>query len=157
MKKHFKEISPYLKTTKQATIASCNHNKPWTAIVFFAYDESLNIYFLSRVNRRHSLEILRNSDVSLAIAEQTYDLGNKVKGLQIEGQCTPLVGKEAKKAFSLFCKRFVRAKDLISLNLLIKTITLLLDGKHHKLWKVTPTMIKVFDETKYGAEGKEYH
>jgi len=156
MKKYFKSIEPYLKPVKQATLASCKGKKPWSATVFFAYDEELNLYFLSQTHRRHSLEIIDNPNVSLGIAEQTFEMGDKVRGLQIEGKCIVLEGEEAKKAFTLVRKRFVKAKDFVNLKLLVKAVRIAISPNQTKIWRVTPTLIKVFDEKKYGSEGKKY-
>jgi uncharacterized protein YhbP (UPF0306 family) len=57
MKKYFNAVRPYLDHLELMVIASSYKDQPWCATVYFAFDESLIFYFLSRANRRHSEEI----------------------------------------------------------------------------------------------------
>lgn len=155
MANSFETVEPYLKGVKLAAIASCADNKPWCATVFFAYDKELNFYFLSQTHRRHSKNVVKNPKVSMAIADQSFEFGDKVKGVQLEGECVALSGNEAKKAFDVYKKRFLKAGKLVPLDLLVKLVNLL-SPNEHRIWKVKHSKIKVFDEEKYGSEGKEF-
>ena len=78
MKSNFtiNEIKDYLEEVKLEVIATSLNDKPWAASVFFAFDEKLNIYFMSSLARRHSEEILKNKRVAFAIVfhENLYTL-----------------------------------------------------------------------------------
>lgn len=153
----FEEIEPYLKDERICVVASCENNQPWAATVFYAYDNDVNIYFLSGLHRRHSKEILNNNRVAVAIAEHRYELGDKVKGIQVEGTCVPLSGVEAAEAFKCFKARFPQVDKLLHINLLTDEVSSFPTGTAvHRIWKLTPTRVKVFDEEKYGSKGKEY-
>ena len=153
----FKTIEPYIENVKLLVIASSDKNHPWIATVFYCYDEELNLYFLSRLARRHSQEIVRNKRVAVAIADQNQIFGNKMKGLQIEGTCIPLNGKEAKNAFELYKKRFVKVEGFMPEKSLVRYEESFSKGEViHRVWKIIPTKIKIFDESRYGDVGKEF-
>lgn len=153
----FEAVEPYLKDVKLLVIASSDNSKPWIATVFYCYDEKLNMYFLSGLARRHSQEILKNSEVAVAIADQNQIFGNRIKGLQIEGTCIPLNGEKAIYAFELYKKRFPKVEGLMPEEALTKDVKSFPKGESiHRIWKVTPAKIKIFDESIYGSVGKEF-
>jgi len=152
----FETIEPYLKNVKLLAIASFN-TQPWIATVFYCYDEELNLYFLSRLVRRHSQEILKNAQVAVAIADQNQIFGNEMKGLQIEGTCMPLSGEEARNAFAFYKQRFPKVEGFMPEEGLTRYVESFSKGEIiHRIWKVIPTKIKIFDESKYGDMGKEF-
>ena len=75
MNKHFNEVRPYLELAELMGISSTSSNKPYSATVFFCFDEELNIYFLSTSQRRHSKEIVENPNVALTIASHKVEWG----------------------------------------------------------------------------------
>ncbi len=146
----YDKLKPYMAGAKLATIATSRANKPYAVTVFFCVDESLNFYFLSKASRRHSKEIVKNPSVSMAIAPDGVTWGGKVMGFSVEGTCKPLAGKEANEAFKLYEKRFPIASDLEKEFSGKKNL-----GKTaHEMWMIKPKRIKVWDESKYGYEGK---
>lgn len=151
----FQTVEPYLKNVTLMVLASSNNNRPWCATVFYAYDNSLDVYFLSKLHRRHSQEILKNSNVSAAVVEQVFNFGDKTKGVQLEGKCNLLKGEEAKQAFAIYASRFPSAAKLIS----VESLTFpqsTSSNEPHGIWKISPSKIKVFDEALYGSAGKEF-
>ena len=150
MHPQFKEISKYFEAPELMVVASSQDNKPHTSTVFFCFDDDLNIYFLSAVKRRHSQEILKNPNVSVAIANHGVKWGGVMKGLQIEGTCAALTGEEARKAFQIYAKRFPKAK------VLEEEFSGRSGKGNHRVWKVVPSKIKVWDERKYEYEGKVF-
>lgn len=148
----YSKLKPYMQRAKLATIATSHANKPYAVTVFYCVDENLNFYFLSKASRRHSKEIVKNPHVSMAIAPDSITWGTKVTGLTVEGTCKPLFGSEASAAFKRYTKRFPIAADLS------KEFK---EKKHlrkysHEMWVVKPKTIKVWDESKYGYEGKVF-
>lgn len=153
----FNTINPYLEKVTLMVIATCQDNQPWLATVFYCYDNDLHLYFLSRLHRRHSQEILRNQKIAVAIADKHFNLGDKVKGIQIEGTCRALSEEDAKRAFTWYKKRFPQAEKIMEEDALTRKETSFAGNDViHRIWKVTPVTIKVFDEEMHGSSGKEY-
>lgn len=70
--------------TIHMSLATCIDNKPWVCEVHFAYDDNLNLYFISKESRRHSQEIAINANVSGDIVKQ-HQPGDSVIGVYFEG------------------------------------------------------------------------
>jgi uncharacterized protein YhbP (UPF0306 family) len=145
-----KLIKDYLKEAKLMQLATVKDNKPWVATVWFAYDDKFNLYFISRHNRRHSLEISKNPFVAGAIVKPHRTLGDKTRGLQFEGKCVEVKGKELIKSFALFAKRFPKVtKFILSPKDIIEGAT------DHHLYKIDPTAIVLFDEVNFPDQSRQ--
>ena len=147
-----KLIDDYLKEAKLMQIATSADGRPWVASVWFAADNSFNLYFISRQTRRHSQEITRNPQVAGAIVKPHDTLGDKTRGLQFEGKCSDVKGKELIKSFALFAKRFPKVtKFILSPKDIINGVT------DHRLYKIIPSKIVLFDEINFpGNSRQEY-
>lgn len=66
------------------SLATVKDNKPWVCEVHFAYDDELNLYFISDQSTRHSQEIRENKYVSGNIVIQHQE-GEKPSGVYFEG------------------------------------------------------------------------
>lgn len=60
-------IQNYLGTTRMLQIATCVNLQPWVCTVYYAFDEKMNIYWISTLDRRHSKEIGINPNVACSI------------------------------------------------------------------------------------------
>ncbi|MBI2622017.1 hypothetical protein HYW66_00045, partial [Candidatus Microgenomates bacterium] len=122
----------------------------WVATVWFTFDNDFNIYFISRHNRRHSQEIAENSSVAGAIVKPHKTLGDKTQGLQFEGKCSQVKGRELIKAFSIFIKRYPNVVKFI------KSARDVITGKtDHRFYKITPTAIVLFDEINFPDNSRQ--
>lgn len=83
--------------TIHLSLATCVENKPWVCELHFAYDDNLNLYFISTEDRRHSQEIAINSNVSGNIVKQ-HERGESVIGLYFEGVAEKLENVDANHA-----------------------------------------------------------
>ncbi|MBI4167882.1 MAG: pyridoxamine 5'-phosphate oxidase family protein [Candidatus Aenigmarchaeota archaeon] len=104
----------YMENVKLMSIATVSKNKPWSATVFYAFDENFDIYFLSRYYRKHSRHIEKNNSVAGTIAKQHKAFGAPTMGLQFGGKAKMLRGAELKKAYAVFTKRYPRARKELS-------------------------------------------
>lgn len=77
-------IRDYIPDVAHMSLATCADNKPWVCEVHFVYDNDLNLYFMSSRDRRHSLEIAKNPQVSGNIVKQ-HAQGEKPSGVYFEG------------------------------------------------------------------------
>ena len=86
-----KLISEYFESAQLLQIITSINDQPWAATVFFAYDDDLNLYWISRTDRRHSQEINQNHNVAGVIVKyHTYS--EKVRGIQLVGTAEELMG-----------------------------------------------------------------
>lgn len=129
-------ILEYLSQNRLMTLATCQDNTPWASTVFFAYDNNLNIYFLTELNTRKTDNILQNSKISAAI-NQVWQAGpQKVRGVQLEGEARMT---EDSLDMKVFTNRFLWAKDYL---------------KKGKIFKIRPKKIIYLDDEKFGPGGK---
>lgn len=80
-----KVIREYIEQVIHLSLATSRENKPWVCEVHFAYDDDLNLYFVSSKDRRHSLEIADNPAVAGNIVTQHHKK-QKVRGVYFEGR-----------------------------------------------------------------------
>lgn len=105
-------ISDYLVKAIMMHIGTSHGSNPWVTTVYFASDTNLNLYFLSRKNRRHSREISNNNNVAGAIV-LPHNYGDKVRGLQFEGKCRELKDDEALNGRSIYERKFWIVEDRV--------------------------------------------
>ena len=146
MKDHNALLRPYLESCSLMQVATISEGKPWICSVYFCFDDESNIYFLSQTHREHSKHIVKNGFVALAIVKQDQGFKDKKKGLQIFGKCSALKGKEVNVAISLYKSQIEGSGILMPPMFKIGP---------HRIWKVVPERIKIWDEEKYGGDGKD--
>lgn len=128
-----------------ATIAQ--DGKPYVSTVYFAHSVEKNeIYFLSKYHREHSKHILNKNNVAVAIVDQSQEPSENKTGLQIQGVSQMIAVEEAKAA------RIIYNTKIPQIEVTDAEVEDGTDG--HKLWKITPQKIKIWDESQYGGEGK---
>lgn len=137
MPKLLRLIKKYLKEAKLMQLATSIDNQPWVCSVWFAADDNMNIYWFSSINRRHSIELLKNKKVAAAIVfPQTPS--DPPRGLQLEGTAKLLTNKsDIAKAISVY-------KDRIFSESKIKEFA---EHKErpHKFYKIKPKKYVLFD------------
>lgn len=139
-----KLVTGYLEEAKLMQIATAKNNKPWVATVWFAYDSELNLYFISRRSRRHSIEINDNPNIAGAIAKPHDTLGVKTRGIQFEGKASEVPVLELPKAFRIFTKRFPKTTAYVkSVKDILKNIT------QQRFYRIKPSRIVLFDEINF--------
>lgn len=134
-------IQEYLKEARLIQIATAKENQPWVCTVYFAYDDSLSLYWISTPERRHSQEIADNEKVAGAIV-LPYTPGDKVRGLQFQGTAKVLTtSKEQHDGMDAYASRMGMNQDRKKK---------ILEGKdNHRSYKITPTLFVLFDEVNF--------
>ncbi len=131
-----KTIREYLPKVIHISLATCRENHPWICEVHYVYDESLNLYFRSNAQRRHSQEIANNSLVAGNIVQQ-HAVGEKPRGVYFEGVAELLEDvDEQHPAYLLYCQRFGTSATILE-----EART----EKGHKFYKITVSKFYVFD------------
>jgi uncharacterized protein YhbP (UPF0306 family) len=120
---------------------------PWLAHCWYAADERLNLLFMSRARRRHSLEITANPRVAGGIIATDLDgLGQKVRGVIFEGTAEEVGDGELEQAFRTYRDRWPQVEGMASVEMLRA------QGEENRLWQVMPTSFVLFDEVNFPTE-----
>ena len=143
-KKVEKAIIEVLRRAGHMQIATSSGKVPRSTTVWFSYDSDLNLYFMSRNDRRHSMDIYRNTLVAGSIVDPKYmKPGNAVRGITFQGVAKEAKGKDLEKAYIQYSKRFPIISDRIGLVEMSKGKTAL------RLFKVVPRCYALFDEVDF--------
>ena len=138
-------VRDYIKDIIHMSIATSQDNKPWISEVHFSYDDELNLYFISRPNRRHSLEIAENKRISGNIVKQ-YAKGEKVRGVYYEGSAEMLDKvTEDHSAFVSYNERFNNDTSVLAEQS---------EENGHRWYKITVNRFYLFDELEMQPAGK---
>ncbi len=121
------------------TLATCKDDVPWAASVMFAYDDDLNLYFISKPETRKTQNILANPEISATI-NQFQKTPGKVLGVQLEGAAQKLDKKKSTEELEIFKKRFNWAEKYLH---------------DHELFKIAPKKIYYLDDERFGPGGRE--
>ncbi len=142
-------VREYLDEAKLMQIATAKENRPWVASVWYVNDDKLNLYFISRRARRHSLEIKENENVAGAIVvPHTVGSGEKVRGLQFEGTARECKGKEIEKAKEIYIEKYSSAE-------IIPTEKLKDPKFIASFYMIKPKMFVLFDEVNFPNEPRQ--
>ena len=88
-------IQEILKSTPYLSLATSDKdNATWCNAVNFAYDNSLNLYFLSKTRSRHCVNIEKEDKVSGAIFSSAQHPHKHVRGLQFIGKASAIDDSE---------------------------------------------------------------
>lgn len=85
------KVADILKTIRYATIATADKNgKPWNSPVAYAFDDQLNLCWVSDKQNQHSQNIRANKQVFIVIYDSTVPDGEGV-GVYIDASAVELV------------------------------------------------------------------
>ncbi len=140
-------ITEYMSQQKLMQLATVSDGQPWVCSVWFSFDNDLNIYFFSAINRQHSLEIEKDNRVAgaMALPQTPQDVP---RGLQFKGTAAKLTDKtEIAKARSTYEGRVFDAQ----------TIEKFMAHKErpHAFYKITPTKIVLFDAKNFPDNSRQ--
>jgi uncharacterized protein len=141
-----KLIEDYLKEAKMMQVATSKDNQPWACTVYFAFDEDLNLYWISTPDRRHSEEIRENEKVAGTMV-LPHTPGDNVRGIQFQGVAKELTQVEAVEGMKYYAERYGLDKERVSA---------ILDGKDgHVCYKITPSLYVLFDEKNFPDDSRQ--
>lgn len=131
-----KAIREYVAQVIHLSLATCSDTKPWVCEVHFSYDDRLNLYFRSKPDRRHSLEIASNPNVAGNIVAE-HGKNDKPRGVYFEGTAERLIDvDETHPAYTTYCERFDEGPEILE------------EGKTdagHGFYKITVENFYLFD------------
>lgn len=136
-------ILTFLEERRILTLATCSRDHPWACTLAFAYDDDLNLYFVSKRDVRHVEELEANPRVACAIHEpqETYDR-ERVRGLQLVGSAARVPWKDVPQTLRVYTDRFTRL-DTSSLKELLKI-------RDAGVYRITPDRIWFLDKADLG-------
>lgn len=128
-------------------LSTCVDNQPWTCSVWFAADDDLNIYWFSSTTRRHSEEVLKNPNVSGAMA-LPHTPADTPRAVQFEGVAEMLVNEaDVRKAMSVYVGRIFPQEQVDEL--------MADEEKPHKFYRIRPTKFVLFDGVNFPGEWRQ--
>jgi uncharacterized protein YhbP (UPF0306 family) len=141
------KIREYLPEVLHMSLATSIDNKPWVCEVHYVYDDELNIYFRSKVNRRHSREIAQNPNVAANIVTQ-HNIEQKPRGVYLEGRAEALEGvDEDHIAYKLFSEMMGLGPEILEDAM---------NTEGHRFYKITVTDYYLFD-ARESSPSQKYH
>lgn len=142
-----KLIVDYLNSARLMQIATSRNDQPWVCSVYFAFDKQLRLYWLSKSDRRHSVEIQLNQKIAGSIV-LPHAPGDKVRGIQFQGIAKELTGKSAISAgMNVYAKRFGMKEERIA------AIISGTDG--HACYQMIPSLYVLFDEVNFPEQPRQ--
>ena len=107
-----REMRSFLTKAKAASLATIDvKGRPHAANVFYACDETLNLFWTSKRDSAHSLHVEDKPQTAVTIYAQTRSPG-RLHGVQMHGvaQAVPAQGEAHDHAWAVYCKRYPFAK-----------------------------------------------
>ena len=99
-----KEALAYLENHHVMTLATVGDEGPWASAVFYV-NQGFTLYFFTERNTRHGRNLAANPLVAAAIQED-YGEWREIKGIQLQGEATPVGSMEKVGVILLFLRKF---------------------------------------------------
>ena len=130
-------VTDYLAQTKIMQLATSRDGQPWACTVHFYADDGLNIYWMSKTDRRHSEDIKANPKVAVAVVGHENTATEKwIAGISIEGTAELLDDMDDEIAHKYISKQG-HAPTLMD--------DIRAGRNPHRFYKLTPKQIILFD------------
>lgn len=141
-----KLVRKYLKDGRMLQIATVDGDQPWSSTVYYASDENLNLFWISKTDTRHSKEIHKHSKIAASIPIKFDDL--TVVGVQLEGVAELVENAdEIKTGVKLYSDKFNRGGDWLK--------DFIAGNNPHKLYKIKPTLFVIFDRVNFPDDSRK--
>jgi uncharacterized protein YhbP (UPF0306 family) len=132
-------IRQYLDQARIMQLATSHNGQPWVVSVHFAFDDELNIYWMSTKERRHSREIYDNPLVAMTIPMRHPD--NPLIGFSAEGEAEMVSRIESEGIINNYYDRFNLSEKFRS--------GYFMGTEKHELFKMKPRLFVLFDELNF--------
>ncbi len=132
------------KTVHMSLGTTTPDGKPWVCEVHFVFDDSLNLYFISKLTTRHCTEIADNPYVAGNIVKQ-HPLEESPHGVYFEGVAK--IVEPTDEQLELYCSRLGRDKEELAKQLKEE------DGR--RMYKISVSNWAIFG--KFGLDTNQKH
>ncbi len=120
----------------------------WSCSVYYVVDDDFNLFFVSESTTTHIQNTRRNSQVAVNIADSSQKVTAKKIGLQIQGKVNEESNRSKLKTIvSMWNRVNPGLADVVNLKNIIHKVI------NSKVYRIRPTLIKLFNEALYGSEG----
>ncbi|RME78086.1 MAG: pyridoxamine 5'-phosphate oxidase [Chloroflexi bacterium] len=129
-------IRQFLAEHTTLTLATVGEDgRPQAAALFYAETPALHLIFISEAKTRHSRNIASNPRIAATIQSDGQSW-SEIQGLQLEGLCEPLSGKDAARARQVYLDKFPFIGQNKVLEMALSLVT---------FYRITPTWIRLID------------
>ena len=133
-------VKMYLEGRYIMQLATVGGGSPWICTVHYAADQDFNIYWVSLINRRHSVDIAQNASAAVAVVVKAPE--HPVIGIQMTGEAGVVEEEEEiKRAIGLYAKRHQAKQDFVD--------GVLSRSAPFRLYRFKPTEGVLFDEVDF--------
>lgn len=138
-------ISQFLNQNAIMTLAVAEKDQPWVCTLYYGIDNDLNMYIVTDPNNIHGKIIATNPLVAYNIFDSHQPITQPKTGVQGKGTIKLVKGiTENAKGLMLWHKANPGIEANITVKDLLKKIT------DTKIYKITPTYLKLFNKQLYG-------
>lgn len=92
-------------STLFCALSTIENGRTWTCPVLFAYDNKLNLYFISMLSSKHMQNIKKDGQVTVAIYSTKFGVDDDVFGIQMVGKATVLPDADVERAYDVYYGR----------------------------------------------------
>lgn len=137
-------VNSLLQSCNVMSLATCEHDSPWAASVFFVSDETYRLYFISSETSRHSKNAAVNARAAATINNEHSDWLT-ICGLQVEGELSMTSLDKQDDILALYLKKFPSIEKLRDFpnndqeRLIAKKIV------ESRFYQLRPTTIRLID------------
>lgn len=141
-------LAECLDATQFMVLGTAAHDGAWVAPVYFAFDESFTLYFVSEPSCVHMQNIEKDAHVSCAVYNTNQDTHSHVLGVQLVGEAAWITPEEAAHACDVYFTQTSARNPIGRANrpeeyANPKTVW--------RMAKIVPRDIWVFDEKNFGG------
>lgn len=138
--------SEFIKRNGILTLATQSKEGPWVSTLYYGVGEDLSLFIVTDPNSIHAKDFVKNNQVAFNIFDSHQKIYNPKEGIQGSGNIEIVKGiPNVIKALSLWHKQNPGIEKKIT----IKEIKKLKDTK---VFRITPTYLKHFNEKIYAPE-----
>jgi hypothetical protein len=134
-------ICRYLVRHTTLSLATCNDGRPWSTDLFYASDDSCQLYFVSSVTTRHCQHIAVNPQVSVSISGEVADW-KEIKGLQLDGVACVVSKADRDGVTEMYFTKFPTLKKLHYASEILKLL------RKSSFYRISPTWVRLIDNSK---------
>ena len=138
-------IGSVLQANILMSIASQKEGQSYINTAYFAFNDKLDIFFLSNPESQHGANIAATPSVALSIFDSRQEWDQSKKGLQLFGACRPAHGFEVLHGGRLYAGRFASFGKVIG-----HLPDLLSNASRFKVYVVDVKTLKYLDEERFG-------
>jgi uncharacterized protein YhbP (UPF0306 family) len=141
-------VKKYLDQMNIMQLATSVGDLPWVCNLHFYADNEANLYWISKPDRRHSLEINDNPNAAAAIlVHENTPEENYVIGISIAGRAEPIKGLPPPEVTHAFMKKHGHKSSLAD--------EIASGENSHQFYRLTARTIVLFDSKNFPEQPRQ--